>query len=91
MGLNDYVLITFPLPRVDDSLDCLSGARWFSTLGMASGYWQVAMDNDTKEKTAFSTSSGHFHWNVMPMGLTNAPGTFERLMTLVLKGLHIGY
>lgn len=77
----------FPLPRIDDSLDCLSGAKWFSTLDMASGYWQVAMDPTTKEKAAFVTNSGLFEWNCMPFGLTNSPGTFERLITLVLKGL----
>ena len=78
----------FPLPRVDDSLSALSGSRWFSTLDLASGYWQVAMDASTKEKAAFVTSSGLYEWNVMPFGLCNAPSTFARLMELVLKGLH---
>lgn len=77
----------FPLPRIDDSLDCLSGAKWFSTLDMASGYWQVGMDPTTKQKAAFVTSSGLFEWNCLPFGLTNSPGTFKRLITLVLKGL----
>ena len=48
----------FPLPRVDDSLATLSGSRWFSTLDLASSYWQVAMDADTQEKAAFVTPSG---------------------------------
>ena len=78
----------FPLPRVDDSLSALSGSKWFSTLDLASGYWQVAMDTSTKEKAAFVTSSGLYEWNVMPFGLCNAPSTFARLMELVLKGLH---
>ena len=85
------VLVTkkdFPLPRVDDSLSALSGSRWFSTLDLASGYWQVAMDASTKEKAAFVTSSSMYEWNVMPFGLCNAPSTFARLMELVLKGLH---
>ena len=56
--------------------------------GIASGYWQVAMDASTKEKAAFVTSSGLYEWNVMPFGLCNAPSTFARLMELVLKGLH---
>ena len=77
----------FPLPRIDDSLDCLAGSKWFSTLDMASGYWQVGMDPTTKQKAAFVTTSGLYEWNVMPFGLSNAPGTFERLITLVLKGL----
>ena len=78
----------FPLPRVDDSLAALSGSRWFSTLDLACGYWQVAMDASTQEKAAFVTPSGLYEWNVMPFGLCNAPSTFERLMELVLKGLH---
>ena len=78
----------FPLPRVDDSLAALSGSRWFSTLDLASGYWQVAMDAGTQEKAAFVTSSGLYEWTVMPFGLCNAHSTFARLMELVLKGLH---
>ncbi|KAK3750995.1 hypothetical protein QZH41_007605 [Actinostola sp. cb2023] len=78
----------YPLPRVDDSLDALSGSKWFPTLDLVSGYWQVAMHPSTKEKTAFTTSSGLYEWNVLPFGLCNAPSTFERLMELVLKGLH---
>ena len=78
----------FPLPRVDDSLAALSGSRWFSTLDLASGYWQVAMDAGNQEKAAFVTSSGLYEWTVMPFGLCNAPSTFARLMELVLKGLH---
>ncbi len=46
----------YPLPRIDESLDCLAGSKWFSTLDMASGYWQVAMDEEDKRKTAFSTT-----------------------------------
>ena len=78
----------FPLPRVDDSLAALSGSRWFSTLDLASGYWQVAMGGNTQEKAAFVTPSGLYEWNVMPFGLCNAPSTFARLMELVLKGFH---
>ena len=78
----------FPLPRVDDSLAALSGSRWFSTLDLASGYWQVTMDAGTQEKAAFVTSSGLYEWTVMPFGLCHAPSTFARLMELVLKGLH---
>ena len=76
-----------PLPRVDDCLDALSGSRWFSTMDCSSGYWQVEMDKDDKEKTAFAATSNLYHFKVMSFGLTNAPGTFQRLMELVLKGL----
>ena len=67
----------YPLPRIDDTLDMLAGKRWFSTLDLDSGYWQVSLSPDTRCKTAFAT---HF-------GLCNAPATFERLMDRVLQGL----
>lgn len=77
----------YPLPRVDDNLDALSGAKLFSTLDLASGYWQVGVDPKDQEKTAFCTRYGLYQWRVMPFGLCNAPSTFERLMERVLDGL----
>ena len=78
----------FPLPRIDDSLNSLSGQSWFSTLDLASGYWQVRLSEHAKPKTAFATHSGLFQFAVMPFGLCNAPATFERLMSQVMRGLH---
>ena len=77
-----------PLPRVDDTLDSLSGAQCFSTIDLASGYWQMKVVEEDKEKTAFSTPFGLFQFRTMPFGLCNAPGTFQRLMEWVLAGLH---
>ena len=77
----------YPLPRIDDTLDALSGSAYFSTLDLYSGYWQVEMDPLDREKTAFSTRMGLYQWRVMPFGLCNAPATFERLMELILSGL----
>jgi len=78
----------FPIPRVDECLESLSGSVFFSTLDLAAGYWQVEMDKDDREKTAFSTDHGHYQFVTMPMGLKGAPATFQRLMNLVLRGLH---
>ena len=78
-----------PLPWIDDLLDALHGAKWFSTLDLKSGYWQVPISEQDKEKTAFRTSSGQlFEFNQVPFGLCNAPATFSRLMDRVLAGLH---
>jgi len=67
-----------PLPRVDESFSQFAGARYFTSLDLKSGYWQIPLDEDSKTKTAFSTRYGHFHWNVMPFGLTNAPAAIQR-------------
>lgn len=86
--LNDVTIKdAYPLPRVDDCIDALAGAKYFSSLDLNSGFWQVAMKPEDKEKTAFSTTLGLYQFNVMSFGLANAPSTFERLMENVLRGL----
>jgi len=75
-----------PLPLIQDVIDRLRGAKYFSTLDAASGYWHVAIAEDSIEKTAFSTADGHFEWLVMPFGLKNAPPTFQRIIQTALKG-----
>ena len=77
----------YPLPRIDDSLRLLGNQQWFSTMDLASGYWQVAMSLDAQRKAAFVTNEGLFQFRVMPFGLCNAPATFERLMDRVLCGM----
>ena len=67
-------------------LATLGRAKYFSTLDLKSGYWQVELDERDKERSAFSCHKGLFHWNVMPFGLTNAPGVFQELMSIVLQG-----
>ena len=77
----------YPIPRVDDTLDMLSGSAWFTTLDLKSGYWQVEVAEEHREKTAFCTQEGLFEFNVMPFRLCNAPATFQRLMNSILAGL----
>lgn len=70
----------FPLPRIEESLDFLTGACWFSTMDLASGYNQVPVTEGDRPKTAFCTPFGLFEWNRMPFELCNAPSTVQRLM-----------
>lgn len=70
----------FPLPRIEESLDALTGARWFSTMDLANGYNQVPITEKDQPKTAFCTPFGLFEWNRMPIGLCNVPSTFQSLM-----------
>ncbi|GBM43855.1 Retrovirus-related Pol polyprotein from transposon 297 [Araneus ventricosus] len=77
---------SYPLPRIDDTLDALNGSQWFSTLDLKSGYWQVEIQLEDKEKATFTTGQGLWQSKVMPFGLCNASSTFERLMERVLRG-----
>ena len=90
----DYRMLNFstikdayPLPRISESLEQMSGARCFSTLDLCAGYWQLELEPSDRYKTAFSTRKGLFQFKVLPFGLCNAPATFERLMETVLSGL----
>ena len=77
----------FPLPKINDCLDAVSGSAYFSTLDLTSGYNQVPVAKEDIPKTAFVTKYGLFECPYMPFGLTNAPATFQRVMELALQGL----
>ena len=85
--LNEVTLKdAYPLPRINDCLDNFGNAKFLSTLDLQSGYWQISVAED-KPKTAFVTRSGLYEYNMMPFGFCNAPGTFQRCMEIVFRGL----
>jgi hypothetical protein len=78
---------SYPLPLISDILGALGKARYYTTVDLASGFHQVPLREEDRQKTAFSTPGGHFEFCNMPMGISSAPATFQRLMNTVLSGL----
>ena len=76
---------SYLIPRIDDTLDKMHGKTIFSTLDLASGYFQILVDDASKELTAFIVDNNLYEFNRMPFGLTNAPSTFQRRMNFVLR------
>ncbi|XP_072940615.1 uncharacterized protein [Epargyreus clarus] len=74
----------YPLPRIDDQLDNLSGYKYYTSLDLASGYYQIPMAEHSKHLTAFVTPDGHYEFNRMPFGLVNAPSTFQKTINNIL-------
>ena len=77
----------YPLPRIEDILDTLGQTRYFTTLDLTTGYWQIPLDPASQQKSAFTTHCGLHEFTWMPFGLCNGPATFQRLMQTVLAGL----
>ena len=75
------------MPRIDDSIDAIGKAKYFSTFDLNSAYWQIPVNPNDKEKTAFISHTGLFEFDVMPFGLCNAPATFQRYMDLIFAGI----
>lgn len=77
----------FPLPRIDDILDSLGRAKYFSCLDLFSGFHQIPIEEESREMTAFSTDKGAYQWKVLPFGLNVAPNSFARMMSLAFAAL----
>ena len=89
--LNDKTMKdSYPLPRIQESLDSLVDARCFSSIDFVSGFWQILMSADSRKYTAFTVGNlGFFECCHMPFGLCNAPATFQRCMQNVLGELNL--
>jgi hypothetical protein len=81
----------FPMPRIQDNLDSLSGSNFFTTLDLFSGYFKTFIDNNSIQKTAFTIADGHYEFLRTPFGLRNAPIQFSRLMQIIFHGLPTSY
>jgi len=79
----------YPLPRIDVCLDAMATAKWFSTFDLRSSYHQVQVEPQDMDKTAFICPRGQYRFRMMPFGLCNAGATFQRLMDIVMSGLHM--
>ena len=80
------------MPRIDETLDCLAGATYFTVLDLKSGYWQVELEEESKPLTAFTVGPLRFYkCECMPFGATNPPATFQRLMETCLGELHLSW
>ncbi len=84
---DDTVKDSYPLHRIEDCLDALSGARYFSSIDLTSGYWQIPVHKEDRPKTAFVSKFVLYEFLMMPFGLTNATSTFEHDMEAIRRGL----
>lgn len=78
----------YQLPMINGTIDNLDGSKCFTNLDLASGYWQISIDEESKEKTAFISKKGLYEFNEMPFGLCNAGATFQRTMETILGDLN---
>ena len=78
-------LSLIPLPKIDEMYASLRGAKIFTTLDLRSGYYHIALDQESKAKTAFVTPFGKYEFNAVPFGLVQAPAYFQQLISIVLQ------
>ena len=77
---------THPLPKIDNTLAQLAGATVFSKIDANSGFWQIPLDESSRELTTFITPFGRYHFSRLPFGITSAPEHFQRQMETILTG-----
>ncbi len=75
----------YPLPNIDEILAQLGKSKFFTSLDLRSGYWQIPLEPESREKTAFIAAGGHYHFKVLPFGLVDAPAAFQRIVNETLK------
>jgi transposase InsO family protein len=78
----------YPLPRIEDIFDTLEGSKFFTAIDLAKGFWQLVLDEKSREKAAFTTIYGQFQYRRLPFGLSTAPGAFQKVLNSVLAGLN---
>lgn len=79
----------YTVPRINDTLDCMTGSCWFSVLDLRNGYYQIAMAEEDKEKTAFTLPLGFFQFERIPQGITGAPATCQLLMEKAVRYMNL--
>ena len=75
------------MPDIQESLDQLAGATWFTTLDLSSAFWQLPLAEESRDCTAFMTKDGLYRWKALPMGFKNSSAYFQREIDLALGGL----
>lgn len=80
----------YPMPRIEDLIDRLQGCKFFTSLDLKSGYYQIKMAEESIQKTAFITEDGHYEFMRLPFGLANAPSCFQNMMNKVIGNLRFG-
>lgn len=79
--------LSYPLPNINELIESIGKAKYFSTFDLKSGFHQIELHPEDRYKTGFSSASGHYQFKRLPMGLKNAPASFQRFMNAVLAGL----